>query len=92
MKSLLGRVGTEPDLVFTGGVANNPGMRHALETLIGARFVPAPIDMIYAGALGAAVHAGRHQAAAAAQQAGKAAPPRRRAATAAQKLALAHTA
>ena len=62
VKSLLGRVGTEPDLVFTGGVANNAGMWHALESLIGAGFVRAPIDMIYAGALGAAVHAGRHHA------------------------------
>jgi activator of 2-hydroxyglutaryl-CoA dehydratase len=91
VKSLLGRVGTEPDLVFTGGVANNPGMRHALETLIGARFVPSPIDMIYAGALGAAVHAGRHHAAAV--KAGTARPPaaapRKRAATAERKPALA---
>jgi (R)-2-hydroxyacyl-CoA dehydratese activating ATPase len=92
---LLGRVGTEPDLVFTGGVANNPGMRHALETLIGKSFVPSPIDMIYAGALGAAVHAGRHHAAA--LQAGTArtttaAEPRKRPATGARKAALAHTA
>ena len=50
--------------MFTGGVANNAGMWHALETLIGAKFVRSPIDMIYAGALGAAVHAGRHHAAA----------------------------
>jgi predicted CoA-substrate-specific enzyme activase len=64
VKSLLGRVGTEPDLVFTGGVANNPGMWFALETLIGAKFARSPIDMIYAGALGAAVHAGRHHTAA----------------------------
>jgi predicted CoA-substrate-specific enzyme activase len=63
VKSLLARVGTEPDLVFTGGVANNAGMRHALETLIGVKFIDAPMDMIYAGALGAAVHAGRHYAA-----------------------------
>lgn len=64
VKSLLGRVGTQPDLVFTGGVANNAGMWHALETLIGAKFARNPIDMIYAGALGAAVHAGRYHAAA----------------------------
>ena len=64
VKSLLARVGTEPDLVFTGGVANNAAMRFALETLIGAKFVSAPMDMIYAGALGAAVHAGRHHKAA----------------------------
>jgi hypothetical protein len=59
VKTLLGRVGTEPDLVFTGGVANNVGMRRAMEDLIGRSFVDTPIDMIYAGALGAAVQAGR---------------------------------
>lgn len=64
VKSLLGRIGTEPDLVFNGGAANNAGMWHALETLIGARFAHSPMDMIDAGALGAAVHAGRHHAAA----------------------------
>ena len=64
MKTLLGRVGIEPDLVFTGGVANNVGMWHALEELIGAKFTRSPIDMIYAGALGAAVHAGKYHAAA----------------------------
>ena len=63
VKSLLGRVGIEPDLVFTGGVANNVGMWHALEELIGAKFARSPIDMIYAGALGAAVHAGQFHAA-----------------------------
>jgi predicted CoA-substrate-specific enzyme activase len=64
VKSLLGRVGIEPDLVFTGGVANNPGMWHALEELIGAKFAKSPIDMIYAGALGAAVNAAKFHAAA----------------------------
>jgi predicted CoA-substrate-specific enzyme activase len=64
VKSLLGRVGIEPDLVFTGGVANNPGMWHALEALIGAKFARSPIDMIYAGALGAAVNSGKFHAAA----------------------------
>jgi predicted CoA-substrate-specific enzyme activase len=59
VKSLFGRVGIEPDLVFTGGVANNVGMWSALEDLIGAKFTRSPIDMIFAGALGAAVHAGR---------------------------------
>jgi hypothetical protein len=68
-------------------------MRHALETLIGAKLVPAPIDMIYAGALGAAVHAGRHHAAAVqAGTATAAAAPRKRAASAARKPALAHIA
>lgn len=64
VKTLLGRVGTEPELVFTGGVANNVGMRRALEELIGSKFAADPIDMIYAGALGAAVHAGRFAASA----------------------------
>ena len=63
VKTLLGRIGVEPDLVFTGGVANNVGMWRALEDLIGAKFTRSPIDMIYAGALGAAVHAGRFKAA-----------------------------
>ncbi|WP_109121348.1 acyl-CoA dehydratase activase [Azospirillum sp. TSO22-1] len=64
VKTLLGRVGLEPDLVFTGGVANNAGMWHALEDLIGSPFAPSPagFDMIFAGALGAAVYAGRHHA------------------------------
>jgi len=61
--NLLGRIGIEPDLVFTGGVANNVGMWHALETVIGAKFTRPNFDMIYAGALGAAVHAGRYLAA-----------------------------
>jgi predicted CoA-substrate-specific enzyme activase len=96
VKSLLGRIGTEPDLVFTGGVANNPGMWHALETLIGAKFVPTPLDMIYAGALGAAVHANRHYATAVKNgTARKPAPPavrRKRPASAANdKAALALT-
>lgn len=58
--NLLGRVGLEPALVFTGGVSNNRGMWETLERLLKARFqTVAGIDMIFAGALGAAVHAGR---------------------------------
>jgi predicted CoA-substrate-specific enzyme activase len=61
VKNLLGRVGIEPELVFSGGVSNNPGMWHVLEEILGAPFVrPDGIDMIYAGALGAAVQAGRY--------------------------------
>jgi predicted CoA-substrate-specific enzyme activase len=60
-KNLLGRVGLDPDLVFSGGVSNNPGMWAVLEELLGARFVnPKGIDMIYAGALGAAVYAAEY--------------------------------
>lgn len=60
VNNLLGRIGTEPELIFTGGVSNNPGMRHALEELIGNSFIPTTFDMIYAGALGAAVYATQH--------------------------------
>jgi predicted CoA-substrate-specific enzyme activase len=56
--NLLGRIGLEPALVFTGGVSNNRGMWKALEELLGARFVTRPgIDWIFAGAVGAAVYA-----------------------------------
>lgn len=60
--NLLGRVGTEPELLFTGGVSNNPGMRHILEELIGCPFTQVKFDMIHAGALGAAVFAASHAA------------------------------
>jgi predicted CoA-substrate-specific enzyme activase len=55
--NLLGRIGIEPDIVFTGGVSNNVGMWKVLEEEIGAKFTPARLDLIFAGALGAAIHA-----------------------------------
>ncbi|MBE2213901.1 MAG: 2-hydroxyacyl-CoA dehydratase [Opitutaceae bacterium] len=57
VRNLLGRVGVDPELVFTGGVSNNPGMRFALEELIGTPFSVVRFDLIFAGALGAAAHA-----------------------------------
>ena len=60
--NLLGRIGIEPDIVFTGGVSNNPGMWKVLEDQIGAKFTPAKLDLIFAGALGAAINAWRHYA------------------------------
>ena len=57
MRNLVSKVKLEEDLVFTGGVSNNAGMKHALETLIGFGIKPTRIDAIYAGALGAAVYA-----------------------------------
>ncbi len=60
VNNLLGRIGNEPELIFTGGVSNNPGMRHALEQLMGNPFIPTTFDMIYAGAMGAAVYATQH--------------------------------
>ena len=55
--NLLSRIGIEPDIVFTGGVSNNAGMWTALEKEIGVKFTPAKLDLIYAGAVGAAINA-----------------------------------
>ena len=57
VRNLVSKVPLEEDLVFTGGVSNNVGMKHALETLIGFPIRTGRIDMIYAGALGAAIYA-----------------------------------
>lgn len=60
VQNLLGRIGIEPDLVFSGGVSKNPGMWAVLEELLGTQFRnPKALDMTYAGALGAAVQAAR---------------------------------
>jgi len=61
VRNLLQRVRIEPDLVFTGGVSQNPGMWKALEDSIGHRFTRTSFDLTFAGALGAAVFAGRYQ-------------------------------
>lgn len=57
--SLLRVIPLESDIVFTGGVSNNVGMKHALEKLLGKTIVTPRLDMVYAGALGAAVYAQR---------------------------------
>lgn len=57
IKSLLRRVGFEQDIVFTGGVSQNPGMVKALEEVIGAPITATKLDSTYAGALGAAINA-----------------------------------
>lgn len=54
---LLNQIPIEEDVVFTGGVSNNVGMRKALETLLGHKFTKTKLDMVFAGALGAAVYA-----------------------------------
>jgi predicted CoA-substrate-specific enzyme activase len=59
--NLLHRVGPEPELMFTGGVSRNPGMRHILQEMMGASFTLTPFDMTFAGALGAAVYARTHK-------------------------------
>ncbi|MDR1159457.1 MAG: acyl-CoA dehydratase activase [Syntrophomonadaceae bacterium] len=57
VRNLLKRVGFEPDLVFSGGVSNNIGMKKALEELLGAPIADVKLNTIFAGALGAAIHA-----------------------------------
>jgi predicted CoA-substrate-specific enzyme activase len=60
VKNLLARIPLEANFVFTGGVSNNVGMRHALERLVGHPFATPRLDTIFAGALGAAVYAQRN--------------------------------
>lgn len=57
VRNLLKRIGIEPGLIFSGGVSNNIGMQKALEDLLGYPLVKVGLDTIYAGALGAAIHA-----------------------------------
>jgi CoA-substrate-specific enzyme activase, putative len=55
VKNLLNRIGLKPDLIFSGGVSNNVGMRKALEDILGHPVSQVKLDTIYAGALGAAI-------------------------------------
>ncbi len=55
VKNLVNRIGLDPELVFSGGVSNNSGMRHALEELLKNPIKDTKLDMVYCGALGAAV-------------------------------------
>lgn len=59
--TLVKRVGLEPGLQFSGGVSDNAGMKKAMEDILGEEIKPLPIDMIYAGALGAAIYAIKFQ-------------------------------
>lgn len=58
--SLLNRVGIEKNVLFTGGVSNNPGIVKAFEDLLGFPVSRAKLDTVFAGALGAAVFAGQY--------------------------------
>jgi predicted CoA-substrate-specific enzyme activase len=60
VKTLLRKIGLEPDILFTGGVTNNLGMRKALEDVLGVQLSSASIDTTFAGAIGAAVYASRN--------------------------------
>ena len=57
VNNLLKRVGIEEGVLFTGGVSNNIGMRVALERVMGVKIQTAKLNPVFAGALGAALHA-----------------------------------
>ena len=53
--NLVNRIGLDPELAFSGGVSNNIGVKNALESLLRRPFVAPRLDMVFCGALGAAV-------------------------------------
>ena len=53
--NLVNRIGLDPELAFSGGVSNNAGVRDALENLLRRPFVTPKLNMVFCGALGAAV-------------------------------------
>lgn len=53
--NLVNRIGLDPELAFSGGVSNNVGVKHALESLLGRPFVTPRLNAVFAGCLGAAV-------------------------------------
>ena len=55
--SLLSRVGIEKNVLFTGGVSKNVGIKRAFEELLGFEISQSSIDTVYAGAIGAVVYA-----------------------------------
>lgn len=57
---LLNRVGIESNVLFTGGVSNNAGMKKAFENLLGIKIAESRLDTVFAGALGAAVFAAEY--------------------------------
>lgn len=58
VNNLLNRVGIEPNVLFTGGVSNNAGIKKAFEDILGFSIGTSKLDTVYAGALGAALYAG----------------------------------
>lgn len=56
--SMAMKMGLEKEVVFVGGVAKNPGVREALQEVLGVEFAPIGEDPQIVGALGAAIAAG----------------------------------
>jgi predicted CoA-substrate-specific enzyme activase len=57
--ALARRVGVEPEVTMSGGVAKNAAVKAELERILGVRMVPCPVDPQIVGALGAAILARR---------------------------------
>lgn len=57
VNGLLQRVGIESNVLFTGGVSNNIGMKKAFEEILGVTIAESKLNTVFAGALGAAVYA-----------------------------------
>ena len=55
VKNLVNRIGIEPEIVFSGGVSNNIGMKHALEEVLKNPIKTVKMDTVYCGALGASI-------------------------------------
>lgn len=57
VQNLVKRLDLEPDLIFSGGVSHNLGMRKALEETLKTPVIIPDFDTVYCGALGAAIYA-----------------------------------
>lgn len=60
VSGLVNRVGVVPNVLFTGGVSNNVGMRKAFEDLLQLPIAESKLNTVFAGALGAAVFAAEY--------------------------------
>lgn len=57
LTAMVNRVGLQERVALTGGCAQNPGLRGALEAMLGCAFVKLPCNPQINGALGAALYA-----------------------------------
>lgn len=57
VKNLLKKIGLDDTVLFTGGVSNNPGMRKAVQEVLGMELGSTKLDATLAGELGAAIYA-----------------------------------
>lgn len=60
VSGLLSRVGIESNVLFTGGVSNNIGMKKAFEEQLQIHIAEGRLNTVFAGALGAAIFAGEY--------------------------------